>query len=1454
MRLCCLLAVFSAFITSLAQQTPVSWSVKGNAIVFSRLFKLQTGVKPIGTWGFDNAALRFHVGRTCDFAKSLNLDFNSLHPCGYYLVKRGGDVLFAGKTSKGDTYASIDFLKRFTGYREFGGTFGRVIPKVEALNLPESFTYREEPDIPSYRLAWCVGSEPFSRCERLICMSTHAMDKMVLPEMYKDHPEYFPLVGGTRVAPGDPNRPWNPCMSNPDLPGLFRAYAKRFFEKEPDALGIPMGVNDGGGDCNCEGCRTIFEKHGNQYVEFYNMAARILSQEHPGKLLAFIGYSRRCGKAPANGYQMEPNILVEVTGNVNNYDDWKKAGVKNFGTYEYLYQLGSNRIAPACYPHEIARRLRAWRKDYGMKTFWEESFAASSVFDGGRQYVIDELLWNLDADVDELMDDYCRSLYGPAARAMRRFFDVAEEAFLDNPERRTFFTEFSNPIQFNGYTFARIAAMDEALAEAARVAPRDSRESRRIELVTRTWGLARLFADNWTCARKLKTECDPAKVIALIERGMRDIEAIADYEMSADDEREVFVSGRPGAFASWKNQSALAPLPPLEAAADAALERIERQLGRDAARKLFAPLVDSPYVGPYAATRLYLMDNIPVNVAVNGDFESRWNEKPAPNAEPDWLPLGQRGWNWWRFPSSQARIWTDDTQSHSGKCCVAMSESQIDSCLLTQWRTDVNSRYRLSFWAKRTDDNSGGGLGFVNIRLKNGKGGWIDDGSAIRCEITKEAIGKWAQFSIIFTTPDRDDGVWVHPMFCPPRGQRPTSTLWIDDVTLEKVCSIPRRRVSQSDYAEKTLKSWLRNWVVDWPELVLDDSLPEGAFEAERRASRSPLIRGGEEGLRIGLYAWAQAQGVRWYSPAESPIVPPVPEKIAESFWGRHDPSFPFRGLHTCGGKGHYDPVVAHWMSFNGMNRRLDTLQEAVSRHDEYAKYGLRSDTCVHSFDTIIPEKKYFKDHPEYFALVGGRRLATGGQRCLSNVGFRQAFSEELEAWMAKVPDAASYGICPNDGYGWCECDDCRAMDTDEDRKAGTVNGRMAAFVKEMCARFPDKTIANYSYSNFRDFYKLYDKVPGNLLLSTTISHCQGHPLPAGDCPSNGKVWRRLKELADGKVDFYVYDYYTYLWEGLPAPMWQTVAADMKALHQMGCRGFLSEVNARGHDSWDGFAPALYVATRLLYDVTKTADELVEDWCRVRYGAAAREMVDYFRAWEKGIPLTRCFNKRPEEFAQVFQPQAEAFLAEAEKRAPDNVFVVKSRRLFDAWKKNLEQRKRWPVVRQVKLEDRLSKVALHFVRNSTQLADEKNPTETEMSLTDGHLHIRLTMKESKMWNLKRVKGDLTAGDSVELFFNDGMDGKTCYHFIVDTTGAMQACKCVGTKWNWNWKHDAKAVVKRFSNRWIVDFDLPLSDIGAVDEFAFSLVRNRFAGGSWETLGVPAGGAFFEPANYIRATK
>ena len=56
----------------------------------------------------------------------------------------------------------------------------------------------------------------------------------------------------------------------------------------------------------------------------------------------------------------------------------------------------------------------------------------------------------------------------------------------------------------------------------------------------------------------------------------------------------------------------------------------------------------------------------------------------------------------------------------------------------------------------------------------------------------------------------------------------------------------------------------------------------------------------------------------------------------------------------------------------------------------------------VHSFDDLFPEKEYFKDHPEYYGLQGGKRVAGSvhAQLCLTNSDVLRLAKEKVLKWI----------------------------------------------------------------------------------------------------------------------------------------------------------------------------------------------------------------------------------------------------------------------------------------------------------------------------------------------------------------------------------------------------------------------------------------------------------------------
>ena len=742
-------------------------------------------------------AYRFHVGMSA----CANLDgaaFGTLHPYGYYVAKRGADVYLAGRTERGTDYAIADFLRRYAGYRNFGSPFGTVKPHVDKLTLPDGdFTRREEPEVLSYNLAGDGASREFGRDRRTICSATHAMRHMVRNEMFADHPDYFPMREGKRFDPKDNRLGWQPCMCNPDLPKLFADYADRYFRENPDAAGIPMGVNDGNGDCKCPGCEALFAKYGNPYVEFYNMAARSLAKSHPGKLLAFIAYAQRCSHAPRN-FRMEPNVLVEVTGMRDVFGllrEWKEAGVRHFGIYEYLYGFNGSRIASGHYPHVVAEFFRRARREFGMATLWEEYFCPIPAFDGARQYVVNELMWNMNADVDALLDDYYVSLFGAAAKPMKRFHDIAERAFVERQKRgwETFFSDYYNPQQFDGYTLKALVAQDAALDEAAALVREGTDEARRVAVFRRLNVFPRALIEARLLAREMDCVETADGLRELTKRAFAALAAADAFRLTEEDAGFVWVGkGKKDGWRDFFSDVLKGPLGQrafVEAAIDRACLRLSDEMGWEKAVEFWRKVeAEDPSFAPFAGSACAQLGAVPENQVANPSFEKG---EMVPYANGFTLFGGWRGLV--NKAIGGAKIEISSERAHTGKRSARLGAN-------TSWNSYYGpavpvipgGRYRASVWVLATGVAADDKLGRLHVNFADDRSSyaWIDGrrGSAVSVDVPLEALKGWVEVSVTFTAPKNPKGgdVFAVPLLKSYR-QDPGSSLWWDDVSLVKL-------------------------------------------------------------------------------------------------------------------------------------------------------------------------------------------------------------------------------------------------------------------------------------------------------------------------------------------------------------------------------------------------------------------------------------------------------------------------------------------------------------------------------------------------------------------------------------------------------------------------------------------------------------------------------------------
>ncbi len=116
----------------------------------------------------------------------------------------------------------------------------------------------------------------------------HTLEALVPPELYKTHPEYFPLVKGKRVG-GFQQR----CLSNPEVLKLTIAKVRQWIKERPNDKYFEVSQNDLWEFCHCDKCTAIANRYGGQsglYLWFVNQVADAIGKDHPDKVIDTIAY------------------------------------------------------------------------------------------------------------------------------------------------------------------------------------------------------------------------------------------------------------------------------------------------------------------------------------------------------------------------------------------------------------------------------------------------------------------------------------------------------------------------------------------------------------------------------------------------------------------------------------------------------------------------------------------------------------------------------------------------------------------------------------------------------------------------------------------------------------------------------------------------------------------------------------------------------------------------------------------------------------------------------------------------------------------------------------------------------------------------------------------------------------------------------------------------------------
>lgn len=420
-------------------------------------------------------------------------------------------------------------------------------------------------------------------------------------------------------------------------------------------------------------------------------------------------------------------------------------------------------------------------------------------------------------------------------------------------------------------------------------------------------------------------------------------------------------------------------------------------------------------------------------------------------------------------------------------------------------------------------------------------------------------------------------------------------------------------------------------------------SLGDDAYVVQTR-DESVILAGGSP--RATLYAvyhlLERHMGCGWCVPGDDTV--PRQDRIAlGEIDDRERPVYSLRALVEFPFEPERSRKLADWCAKNRLNgvRPATNGPELWDAYDarhsvvpEYVRRGLRVLWGGHTFLTWLPAPEYFDRHPEYFALTNGERKPphlAGGALCVSHPEVPRIVAQNILRFVEHNPEVEAVDLWMNDTEDWCECAHCAEMEGPSDyarfrdvlrppdqeqpfrarsRAYYAFVNRVAALVAE-CA--PDLVISPLAYACCYEPPLDIQLAPNVLLGFATFYREATKPLTACGVTRNRacldliRSWRRKTDR------LYVYEYYSH-WALNPlSPQLGNVAqmaSELGHYPSIGVDMICSE-GAR----WRPLV--MYAYSRLAWNPSLTAPDIIADFCARHYGEAAPAMTDFWLAQEE---------------------------------------------------------------------------------------------------------------------------------------------------------------------------------------------------------------------------------------------
>ena len=362
------------------------------------------------------------------------------NPDGFRIKTVNKNIIIDGGNRKGCIYAVITLLEKYLGCHYYSSTF-KNIPATKNIVLPE-INFSDEPknDCRIVNISEKVDEE-FIDWNRLNTIDeyfaegyyVHTFNRLVpWQDYFQPHPEYFSFMNGKRIID-------QLCLSNPEVLKLVLAKLKHDMKEKPAKLYWSVSQNDNFSYCQCDNCKKIIDEEkspAGPVIRFVNEVAK----HFPDKIISTLAYqfSRPAPvlTKPLDNVQVmlctiELNrrkpIEEEITSKsfLKDITDWGKI-CKRIYLWDYTIDF-ANSVSPFPNLHVLQPNIQFFNKNNVRAHFQQSNISTGQEFSELKLYLISRLLWNPDANADEITNEFLQGYYGKAKKWIKKYIEQLHE-------------------------------------------------------------------------------------------------------------------------------------------------------------------------------------------------------------------------------------------------------------------------------------------------------------------------------------------------------------------------------------------------------------------------------------------------------------------------------------------------------------------------------------------------------------------------------------------------------------------------------------------------------------------------------------------------------------------------------------------------------------------------------------------------------------------------------------------------------------------------------------------------------------------------------------------------------------------------------------------------------------------------------------------------------------------